>query len=74
MILLGAFSIYVFEIAGGTDYQVEYMAAASVIGGAAILVLAVLHSRRDPPKVRLPRLSPVLAFGALAIITYLLLF
>jgi Flp pilus assembly protein protease CpaA len=74
MILLGVASIYIFEIAGGTDYAVEYMAAGSVIGGVAILALLLLRSRSDQQKVRLPRLSPILAFAALAAIFYVLLF
>ena len=74
MILLGAFCLYVFEIAAGTDYEMEYMAAASVAGGAAILVMLALHSHTDRKRFRLPRLSPLVTLAALAILFVLLLF
>ena len=74
MLLLGAVSIYIFEGVGGTDYEVEYMAAASSAGGVVILALLLLRSRSDRPKVRLPRLNPVVAFAVLAVVFYFLYF
>ena len=67
MIVLGAFSIYIFELVGGTDYEVEYMSAASAVSSAAILILLVLQSRG---KVGMPRLNPVIAAAALAVVLY----
>lgn len=74
MISLGAFTIYLFEGVGGTDYEIEYLAAASIVGGVVILLLLVTHLRSGQHKFRLPRLSPFIAFGALAIIFFVLFF
>ena len=74
MTLLGAFSIYVFKIAGGTDYDVEYMATASAIGGVAILVLLMFQSSIGHAKLHLPRLSPYVAVAVLILLFFVLLF
>lgn len=74
MVSLGTLTIYVFEGVGGTDYEIKYLAAATIAGGVAILLLLVTHSLSDQQKFRLPRLNPFIAFAALAIIFFVLFF
>ena len=74
MISLGAFSLYVYEGVGGTDSEVAYMSAASIVGGAGILLMLLIHSRSDHQKFRLPRLSLFVALAALLIIFVVLFF
>lgn len=74
MILLGAFTVYLFEIVGGTDYEIKYMAAASIAGGVGILIMLAIHFWSDRRRLRLPRLNPLIVFAALAVIFVLLFF
>lgn len=71
MILLGGFAVYIFEVAGGTDYEYKYLGLASVVAGLCIMILLAFPTVR---KFNWPRLRPWVVFVILAWLILLLLF
>lgn len=56
MILLGGFAVYIFEVAGGTDYEYKYLGLASVVAGLCIMILLAFPTVR---KFNLAQAAPL---------------
>lgn len=74
MLLLGGFTLHLFDLVGGTDREVQYLAYGSVLGAALIAILLALQVRDGNRRKYLPRMHPAVALFGLAFLFYLLMF
>jgi len=71
---LGGFTLFLFNGVGGTDYEVAYLAAATLGAGLLLIGFLCLRAKSKPAAFPLPRLHPWIAFAILATLAFFLLF